>query len=94
MANAHAHRWEFQFARKIEVTVLSWRCVEYSRTKITQLPPRAELTSAITVSLQTFVELLAEGERFDERYENLSQTQWLLANWSIDDGHAYYLLSR
>ena len=88
---AHAHTWEYQFARRIEVTVLSWRCVECSGAKITQLLPRAELTSAISVSLQTFVELLAEGERFDERYENLNQVQWLLANWSIDDRRAYFI---
>ena len=93
MSNAHAHTWQFQFARKIEVTVLSWRCQECASTKVTQLLPR-RTPETLSIPPKTFVGLLAEGKRFDERYENLSQTQWLLANWSIDDGHAYYLLLR
>ena len=90
----HAHAWEFQFARRVELVVLSWLCRECSRTKITQLLPRAELTSTISISLGCYLELLAEGRRFDERYENLHQADWLLANWSIDDQHAYFILPK
>ena len=90
----HAHRWEFQFARRIEVTVLSWRCVECSRTKLTQLLPRSELKSALSVSLKSFIELLDEGKRFDQRHPELGQVAWLHGNWSFDDGHAYFISTK
>jgi hypothetical protein len=72
------------------ITVLSWRCQECASTKVTQLLPRFELTSALSVSLKCYLELLTEGRQFDERYENLNQIQWLLANWSFDDSGARY----
>ena len=94
MPKAHAHRWEFQCARRVELIVLNWRCRECFRTKITQLIPRAKLTSNISVSLKCYLELLTEAKHFDERHVNLHQVQWLLANWSFDDGGAHYLSSR
>jgi len=92
----NAHTREFQFARKIEVTVLSWRCRECSHTKITQLLPRPELTSAaVSVSLKCYVELLAEGKGFDQRFPMIGQTAWLVGgNWSFDDVGAHYRPAR
>jgi len=88
---AHAHRWEFQFARRVELVVLSWRCHKCSQKKVTQLLPQADLASDIAISIKAYLELLVEGKKFDEQYPELNQSAWLVsAAWSFDDGRAYY----
>ena len=44
----------------------------------------------LSVSLKSFIYLLDEGKRFDQRHSELGQVEWLFARWSFDDRAAYY----
>src|SRR5262245_33866120 len=86
------HSWKFKAVRRIEILAVLWSCGQCPASRITKLNVPTELTEAtLKVSLGTFVALLSEAQKFDQRYPELGQVRWLTGNsWAFGDLGALY----